>query len=1073
MRQKKKEQKRKKRLRTLLAGVALLSLVVTTGFMVLPALTMTGEDHVVIEAEEDVDTVQEKANGEEEGTETGIEIKKEESPESAAESTQEENPEDHSESAANNTAENNLSQQEENATDEAEPEKERQTAGALRAPMENANGTGRQVSVEAGNSVTLEGTSAKYHSWFITCDPEGCASIDDTSNQNTVLNAISVGNATVTHKYGSKKNKLNTTEIFTVTLTEKSSVTEEDSKAQPAIGQGMTVSVKDTGRLKKLSDYHVEVKDATDAYTGDTGLLQAYHIYLADQDNQEVAADDLQVNGKSLSLQVTIAYETIPEWFGKAKSIRHYKSSTEKTEQFITGVKFNSDERTIQFTVHGFSDFEIMADENGNPNGDSGGVTKKQGSILSNCTDINPKAANAWQVVDQGYSGNTPEYKTVYGNDSYEAVRVQKNVIPTGTENEFYVYLSVDTKLLMSEYLQYAQFQGTTSDNNHKEQPGDVVNAMTGNMDVVVSRDPKFKNHANFTIKDSSDNVIAENVTLYWSQANNVTFYLKTSSGKYILMGIKVRKDENNTVRLSSEAEQYIYEDVMKLISLDRVTDTMGNYIEYLGAMEGDYSAAPTFDSSTGTLIWTPVMKSNPEEQTTKNGSIITTWSLNVAELVYKVRLKVQKDGFNSCARNMQSKVGDPESCEVNKSAVLVYSTRVGTQTGGGTATFPKPYVRGLLYDYQIKKVDENGNALAGAKFSFYGSGNNSSVAYNLIGTSSGKEGMVSWSHGEDSSSKQGTAANTPGVAWGTYTVKETWAPNGYQMSDDWKNGKRVTLCYTNDSGSLAVNEVNGTHMIYKIQKNGDAPYVTYDTVTNTKIPEAPVKIIKADMIDHRKLLAGAKFSVTKTDAESSSAGSNGTTDGNTQAGTDAGTAEIGADARTAQADTDIGTAQASMNAGAVQADTDTETVQAGTEADTTETDTEVGPWTSGSGDQLGILYVGSLSYGTYTLTETTAPDGYNKISGEVTVEVTAARVTYTQTENGGGQSVTASLADPSKPASADNPYVVYIYDNPGVELPATGGSGRLPYTLGGMMLFASAAFMYSFRKRRGERRTN
>ncbi len=313
------------------------------------------------------------------------------------------------------------------------------------------------------------------------------------------------------------------------------------------------------------------------------------------------------------------------------------------------------------------------------------------GSIL-NSFSVDSDAANAWQVVDQGFSGNAKENKTSVGSDSYGAVRVQKNVIPTGTENEFYVYLSIDTKLLMSEYLRYAQYQATTSNNYHGEDLGTVVNAMTGNERAGVSGDASsgYPNSAKFTIEDSSGNVIAENATLYWSQAENDTFYLKTSTGKYILMGVEVRKNSANTVRLSAEAEQYIYGDVMKLISLDSVTDTMGDYIEYLGPSAGDYSSAdpPSYSEESRTLTWHPVMKSNPQEQTAQSGNTITSWSLNVAELVYKVRLNVQNDGFNSCASNMQSGVNDKESYAVNRSASLSYQTNVGTQTESGTAAF-------------------------------------------------------------------------------------------------------------------------------------------------------------------------------------------------------------------------------------------------------------------------------------------------------------------------------------------------------------------------------------------------
>ncbi len=309
--------------------------------------------------------------------------------------------------------------------------------------------------------------------------------------------------------------------------------------------------------------------------------------------------------------------------------------------------------------------------------------------------------------------------------------------------------------------------------------------------------------------------------------------------------------------------------------------------------------------------------------------------------------------------------------------------------------------------------MDEKGQPLDGAEFSFAGSGNGSAaVSYSLTGTSSGTAGMVSWVHAAESSKNEGTTASSPGAAWGTYTVAETKAPDGYEMDDAWKTGQSVTLCYTTNRDSLTV---SGMRMIYR---NGPDPYVT---VANTKIPVTPVKIIKADMTDPTKLLSGAKFSVVYT-----------------AAGADSG--EGGEKPGAAQGQTSV---------------------------------PDGSTWTSGSGEDLGIMYSGSLPYGTYTLTESRVPDGYSSMSGTVTVTVAENSVTYSQTDNGGGQPQTAPLQDSSKPVSPDNPYVVTICANPGVELPETGGSGRFPYTLGGAVFLTAAALMYGFRKRRRERRSD
>ena len=82
-----------------------------------------------------------------------------------------------------------------------------------------------------------------------------------------------------------------------------------------------------------------------------------------------------------------------------------------------------------------------------------------EGSILSESDFPTGSETSGWQIVDGGYTGNydpvtlnaagedvsdPPIYKTAVSDDGL--VRVQKNVIPTGVENEFLVYLSMDTK---------------------------------------------------------------------------------------------------------------------------------------------------------------------------------------------------------------------------------------------------------------------------------------------------------------------------------------------------------------------------------------------------------------------------------------------------------------------------------------------------------------------------------------------------------------------------------------------------------------------------------------------------
>ena len=241
-------------------------------------------------------------------------------------------------------------------------------------------------------------------------------------------------------------------------------------------------------------------------------------------------------------------------------------------------------------------------------------------------------SANAWQVVSEGYAGNAAGNKTASSDGN---VGVQKNVVPTGTENEFLVYLSIDYKAALKNYFESATYEGTTSNNYHDETPGKLVNQMTGNMNVSIST-TSGKKSGYFTVKAPTGETVATKVHLYWSQANKVTFFLTIDSSHYVLFAVEVTDGSDSNVTLSTEAWELIRQEAVKT-ALNRVTDTMGGNIEYVETVASD--GATNYDSDSKTLIWTPEVKANCETESSTSGSETTTWYRNAAELVYKVKL--------------------------------------------------------------------------------------------------------------------------------------------------------------------------------------------------------------------------------------------------------------------------------------------------------------------------------------------------------------------------------------------------------------------------------------------------
>lgn len=111
--------------------------------------------------------------------------------------------------------------------------------------------------------------------------------------------------------------------------------------------------------------------------------------------------------------------------------------------------------------------------------------------------------------------------------------------------------------------------------------------------------------------------------------------------------------------------------------------------------------------------------------------------------------------------------------------------------------------------------------------------------------------------------------------------------------------------------------------------------------------------------------------------------------------------------------------------------------------------------------DNNGNITVKGLKEGTYYLEETEAPDGYNKLTAPVKVEIT---------KNSTNIHELVSVTADNESGTVDKAIgTITIANNKGSTLPSTGGMGtKLFYTIGGILM-AGAAIVLVVRKRRSD----
>ncbi len=498
---------------------------------------------------------------------------------------------------------------------------------------------------------------------------------------------------------------------------------------------------------------------------------------------------------------------------------------------------------------------------------------------------------NSWQIVSGKYDADCAtskglsdselaEHNFVASNDGDDGsqVHVTKTVEPTTVEDEFIVHLSVDTSATSKQVTDYysffvnAPYEGTTANDYKKETPGSVTTKITGTMEVSAGGNSSIgSNNSLFDIYDPQGHRIAKDVRLYWSQAQNITLFLdigellgEKPNTRLILMGLQVKSGEDNALYLTQEAYELINKAIQgetkwgNPTDLTSVTDVMGDGVEYIGGATAN-GGTVGYDGSSRTLTWTPqyvsgytevyedpvvVTETNDEGAVTKVTITQRKWCYGVASLTYKVRLNTQADGFDSSY--------DPGSVAnpyfTNNGATLKYSYSVdgGESYKDASVDFPKPTVKGILYDLQALKTNEIQTPLAGATFKLTRSWTDSfGKAYTDVvsdSLTSDVNGYV----------KYGS------LPWGTYTLEEMAAPSGHVLSDNAK--VTFKLCYTSNSSALTASTIvpDANHAML----GGDV-----QTVVNDRV-KTDVTLLKVDASDNTTPLSGARFALYRDNGD-------------------------------------------------------------------------------------------------------------------------------------------------------------------------------------------------------------
>lgn len=506
--------------------------------------------------------------------------------------------------------------------------------------------------------------------------------------------------------------------------------------------------------------------------------------------------------------------------------------------------------------------------------------------------------ANAWQEASQSYS----EVKAGDGQYTYsedDAVRLQKAVMANGTENEFQVYLNVEPQLSWEEFFKSLD-NYSTHNNASSFNPSSGCSRMLSQdeYDALSSTEKGWYakinvrynmgdgtyydvvRYGNFFGNGKEQIQDAPNGSYAWSSEKFNTNGLIRSIDWKSLVADAQSGSSNLRLEIDASSLKKTYSFATDPVYPKSVSDPMGSNIVFEGMISADKGdvKAPDVGSKDGTIEWTlptaappdpPYYGSHTEPGTipgtnvsgdvtvlenvvvvNRNGKQ-TAYYTNILQMRYGISLDVLGDGFTCCG-NPSSDSSQDALVATNGTTSLRYQVGGSSKATVQTAEFPIPQVRGVLYDLEIAKADEDdpSKMLAGATFELLDEGGNvvtdsSGAALTAI---SGSDGMAKF-------------RNLP---YGTYFVHEVSPPPGYAVSDSSPHGP-YELCWTTNSANLT-GDHSGKHECDKASDVNNVimasdPDVVYDKHA------VGLEILKQDG-DTKEPLQGVKFALKVDDGD-------------------------------------------------------------------------------------------------------------------------------------------------------------------------------------------------------------